>query len=149
MNGRQWKLCRAALLASGCLLAAPGSAGGVYVAGEGFTLEQAAAQALQEQGETPYFWIVAAGDAARRLADGDAAELLARIRAEGGIVYACGRDLSPSQQARLPPGVELVPPADGSGNESGHDIAIEEEAAPVPESQRGHRLILRTCAALE
>jgi len=127
------------------MIAAAAQAAGVYVAGQGFTLEQTLAQALREQGDGAPFWIVAAGAAARRLAGSDGAELVARVHAHGGIIYACARDLSSAQQARLPPGVELVQQAGaGAGDSRSH-----EEPAPVPESRRGFRLILRTCAALQ
>src|SRR5690606_35080817 len=124
-------------------------AAGVYVAGQGFTLEQAVEQALREneaEGSEQAFWIVAAGDAARAVARGEGvAGLLEQIRSRGGLVYVCERDLQGGQSGALPPGVGLIPVAAVS---SGGVLAPADVTA-IPESERGYRLMLRVCEALQ
>lgn len=142
-----WRL--AALLAA--VFATTGFAwaqGGVYVAGQGFSLEQAAEQALREQVGGAPFWIVASGQEARRVVEGEGAhELLARVRERGGIVYACESDLPRAQERTLPQGVGLV----GQPEPATPTIVMPAgtETEVLPESVRQNRLILRTCGALQ
>jgi len=131
-------------------LATPAQAGGVYVAGQGFSLEQAVQQALREQADDESFWIVAAGQAARRVTQGEDAAALAlvqQVRERGGLVYVCGRDAPPAMDEPLPPGVGVV----GRARDGQAPIRPpeESEAQTVPESVRQTRLILRACGALQ
>ncbi|HVL76584.1 MAG TPA: hypothetical protein VM406_11260 [Noviherbaspirillum sp.] len=138
------------LAASGLVAADRTAVGGVYVAGQGFTIEQALAQALNEQQQGAPFWILAAGDEARRIVDAGRADtrmLLAEIRDRGGLVYACERDLPPGKEIALPAGVGVVaPPANGAPRLFA-PAEIEDDEPLLPESVRQNRLMLRTCAA--
>lgn len=129
--------------------------GGVYIAGQGFTLEQAVEQAQSEQVGDTMFWIVASGQVARDVADAenrpDTARLLEQVRERGGLVTVCAGDLGSSGASEAgqatPPGVALVPapgdPAPGlTASDQSDDVAM-------PESDRQRRLILRACAALQ
>ncbi len=129
--------------------AAPLHAAGVYVAGQGFSLEQAFEQAAREnEGTGQRFWIVASGEAARQVADGQASGLLERIRKRGGIVQVCARDLQGMAPTTLPRGVSVVPvPASAaSGSEA---TEAEDAGEAMPQSDSGYRLILRACGALQ
>lgn len=117
----------------------PAQGQGVYIAGQGFTLEQALEQALAEQQGGQAFWIVAAGREARRVLDPEAAAVL-RAAARGGTIFVCETDLPPG--ARLPPGLVLVR-ADTDGPFP--QLAGDTDAEPPPATLQ-NRLILRTCA---
>lgn len=135
---------RRALLALLLTTTGLAQAQGVYVAGQGFSLEQALEQALAEQrGGTP-FWIVADGVEARRVADSSAADLVRRAGEHGGSVLVCETALSTITRtgAGLPPGVALVRAAP----ESAVPLLQAEEEQRLPAATRQNRLIQRTCA---
>ena len=90
--------------------------GGGYVAGDGFTLSEALAQARQEHppGSFRPFWLLAldgaVGALARRGAGPDMATAVADIQRRGGTVYVCEQDLRAAglDSAELLPGVQAV-----------------------------------------
>jgi hypothetical protein len=100
------------LLAPGALLAQlKGEAGGVYIAGEAFSFEQAAAEALRDRAASPVdpaAVLVLGGQMRRLTLKGTTPEqrsLAEKLQAAGAAVYVCERDL---RAARLSPG-ELLP----------------------------------------
>lgn len=130
--------------------AMPAQGQGVYVAGQGFALEQAVEQALREQRKGTAFWLVAAGEEAQRVVQGEGGEvsdLLEQVREHGGVIYACERNL-PTETGTpvLPASVGLIQPPEESGPVV---IPPAVEVEPMPDGHRQTRLILRTCAALQ
>jgi hypothetical protein len=71
----------------------------LFIAGDGFTLDQAIvdAQAQRTPLDSPRYRILATGEEVRRLmavgAAPDGTELLAKARLSGGTVFVCSRDL--------------------------------------------------------
>lgn len=127
--------------------------GGVYVAGQGFTLEQAISQALAENasGAKRRFWIVVSGRDAARLASADAdsglRDSVKHVRAQGGIVYVCESDMRAQGIAptKLMPEVVPVQGFGGAPTESGSPLPPQIDT-PLPQDLRHARLILKACA---
>ncbi|OGA28448.1 MAG: hypothetical protein A3I01_01245 [Betaproteobacteria bacterium RIFCSPLOWO2_02_FULL_65_24] len=100
------------LFAPGALLAqVKGETGGVYVAGEGFSFEQAAADALRERASSPadpLAVLVLGGEVRRVTLKGTTPELRSladKLQAAGATLYVCERDI---RAARLNP-AEFLP----------------------------------------
>jgi hypothetical protein len=87
------KLAALALIASAHAAAPLGP--NLYIAGDGFTLEQALADARRE-GATAYKILVTGAEAQRLIASRatpDTTELLRQARAGGGRVFVCAKDV--------------------------------------------------------
>ena len=132
--------------------AASAASGGVYIAGQGMSLEQAFEQALAEHpgAARDTFWIVAAGDEAARLAgtgSGSAlSEALKKVRGRGGVVYVCRSDMMIKgiKEEDLPEGVASVY---GYGSQEWAGLLpARKEGVVLPENLQQSQLILRTCA---
>ena len=88
----------------------------LFIAGDGFTLDQAIADAQAQRTplDSPRYRILATGEEVRRLmavgAAPDGNELLARARRSGGAVFVCGKDLKARglRPGDLLPGVVAV-----------------------------------------
>lgn len=100
------------ILAQAVLAQGPrGEGGPVYIAGEGFSLEQAIADAARENAgaDRARFAVVAIGAEVAKLtlrgASSDVRESVRRTQDAGGIFYLCERDV---KAARLPRG-DLLP----------------------------------------
>jgi len=71
----------------------------LFIAGDGFTLDQALADAQKERTpqDSPRYRILATGEEVRRLmgvgAAPDGYDVLARARKSGGTIFVCGKDL--------------------------------------------------------
>src|SRR5689334_15774133 len=71
----------------------------LFIAGDGFTLEQAMADAEAQRTplDSPRYRILATGEQVRRLmgvgAAPDGYDVLARARKSGGTIFVCGKDL--------------------------------------------------------
>ena len=71
----------------------------LFIAGDGFTLEQAMgdAEAQRTPLDSPRYRILATGEQVRRLmgvgAAPDGYDVLARARRSGGTIFVCGKDL--------------------------------------------------------
>lgn len=94
-----WLFAHAGLLLA-CVTAsqhATAETSGVYVAGQGTSLEQVFGQALSGSKGKKNFWVVAAGKEAARLskngAGKDLQQSLNTVRERGGVVYVCRSDL--------------------------------------------------------
>ena len=104
------------ILALGLALAAAPLGPNLFVAGDGFTLEQAIAdaQAQRTEQDPPRYKILVTGDEVRRLeaaqATPDVTDLLAKARQSGASVFVCGKDLKALGlgPADLLPGVVAV-----------------------------------------
>ncbi|WP_374263846.1 hypothetical protein [Zoogloea sp.] len=114
------KLNRLTLLALwAAIVASPlvaGVVGGGYIAGDGFSLAQALADAKREHraGSGDVFWLLVKGAEIQRLTSGaDEAGLaadLAEVQRRGGVIFVCRQDLSAAQLTAgdLIPGVQVV-----------------------------------------
>jgi hypothetical protein len=71
----------------------------LFIAGDGFTLDQALADAQKERTpqDSPRYRILATGEQVRRLmgvgASPDGYDVLAKARQTGGTIFVCGKDL--------------------------------------------------------
>jgi hypothetical protein len=71
----------------------------LFIAGDGFTLDQAMADAEAQRTpqDSPRYRILATGEQVRRLmgvgASPDGYDVLARARKTGGTIFVCGKDL--------------------------------------------------------
>lgn len=91
----------ALILALGLSTALAGAPRGhnLFIAGDGFTLDQAIADAQAQRTplDSPRYRILATGEEVRRLmavgAAPDGNELLAKARRSGGTVFVCSKDL--------------------------------------------------------
>ena len=89
-----------ALFLSTALAAAPVGPN-LFIAGDGFTLEQALADAAAQRTaqDPPGYKILVTGDEVRRLeaaqATPDVVDLVAKARQSGASVFVCGKDLKP------------------------------------------------------
>lgn len=164
-------ICAFFLIASSAVY---GQDGGLYIAGQGHTLEEAVAQAVREQRQGEPIWIVASDDAALAITQHAPGSLraLGAVKQSGGQLFVCAASIPARLHAALPEGVVLVAPAntsvfDSAGSDSTvasmafavapprvAKLAQATEAAsqsePVinfPLSDRQHRLILSACDA--
>lgn len=126
--------------------------GAVYVAGQGFTLEQAISQALAENSgdASRRFWVVVSGhDVALTVKTGGDAGLLdaiRRIHERGGIIYVCQSDML-AQGIMASDLVTEVEPVQGFGAPSGSGSPpMSRSGNPLPKDLQHARLILRSCA---
>lgn len=127
---------------------------GIYVAGQGSSVEQAFSQALAEnQGKKQAFWIVVAGPDVARFSKAKAnaalTERVKAVRAQGGVVFVCRSDLNRNRvkEEELIDGVASVY-GYGQQDWAGLLPAKKEEVA-LPESTRQSELIVRTCSGNE
>ena len=87
------------ILALGLALASPPLGPNLFIAGDGFTLEQAIAdaQAQRTEQDPPRYKILVTGDEVRRLvtarATPDVTDLVRKARESGAAVLVCGKDL--------------------------------------------------------
>lgn len=124
---------------------------GIYVAGQGATLEQTFGQALgNAKGKTDPFWIVAAGTEAGRLSKSRAGQELQRsfnaVRERGGIVYACRSDL-------LRAGITEEDLLDGVTSVFGYGaqewtglLPVRRTESVLPKDEAQSQRILKTCS---
>lgn len=124
--------------------------GGVYVSGQGFTLEQAVDQALAESArrDNERFWIVVSGSEVGRVtktgAGGEIVERIRKVRDLGGAVYVCQSDLARHaiSEEELLEGVERI---SGYGTPA-PGFPAAQAGSGLPSSVPQSRLILRSCA---
>jgi predicted peroxiredoxin len=91
----------------------------LFIAGDGFTLEQALADAQAQRTplDPPNYKILVTGDEVQRLVarrtTPDVAELVHKAQESGASIFVCGKDLKALglQSEDLLPGVAAVPPA--------------------------------------
>ena len=119
--------------------------GGLYIAGDQFTFEQAAQRALNENAQGERFYVVVLPPAARPLdrdASGEAVALRNRILVARGVLIVCQRDVASGavNAAGLVPGVVALkgwPPPDFDTWPPNQQYYPDENPArlPVPNEQ--------------
>lgn len=148
---RLWRPVLAAALAALCMPAALAAAeGGLYIAGSGFSFQQAAERAMaQNPGGTRFFLLTLPAEAA---ALGDRAtpaqqRLRERVLAANGVLLVCQRDLDNGRinAANLASGVV---PVRGSSNDlpAGQRYFANENPAHLPSANKALRRLRSTCA---
>ncbi len=150
-NIRAW--VRLALLLA-CAAPAPhalAAEGGVYVAGQGTSVDQALQQALADNGgkSIDRFWVIVSGADVRQVTKGEAnKDVLAwvrRVRERGGIVYVCRADLGRhniKEDELLDGVIEIY----GYGKKDWSGLLpARKEGIVLPKNMRQSQLILKTC----
>jgi intracellular sulfur oxidation DsrE/DsrF family protein len=142
-------LKRARLLACGAAIAAACAAsppalgqaeGGLYIAGDGFSFEQAAEQGLARNPKGQRFFVLVLppnGAALTKAASRSAAAVRERVSAAGGVFYVCQRDIDSGaiDASKLLPGVVAVrgfPPSGSDEMPRGERAFPAENAAALP-----------------
>jgi hypothetical protein len=136
-------LALAAAVAVVCAAAPPALAqaeGGLYIAGDGFTFEQAAEQGLARNPKGQRFFVLVLppnGAALTKAASRSAAAVRERVTAAGGVFYVCQRDVDSGaiDASKLLPGVVAVrgfPPRGSDAIPRGERAFPDENAAALP-----------------
>lgn len=145
----------AAALAAAALRAPAASEGGLYIAGAGFTFQQAVQQALGTNPAGQRFFVLAIPPETRALmtnATGQLAAARDRAVAAGGVLYVCQRDIDSGKvaAASLAPGVIAVrgwPRVRTDALPLGARYFKDEDPANLPASNNALRQLRSTCAA--
>jgi hypothetical protein len=148
-----------ALAAAACAAAIPAAAfaqseGGVYVAGAGFSFQEAAEQGLAKNAGGQRFFLLAVPPETNALmttAAGPLAALRDRVVAANGVLYVCQRDIDNGKvnAANLVPGVVKVrgwPEAGGGKLPEGQKHYADENPANFPVATNSLRLLRSTCS---
>jgi len=145
----------AALLA--CLLplaAAAQDEGGLYIAGYGFSFEQAANRGLAQNPKGQPFFVLALPpntEALMRSAPKTAAAVRDRVVASRGVLLVCQRDIDNGSidAAKLVPGVVAVrgfPPPGSNAIPHGERYFPDEDRANLPQANEALRRLRSTCS---
>lgn len=140
--------------------AAPGTAlaadeGGLYIAGSGFTFEQAANRALSQNPKGQRFFVLAlppnATAALTKAAPKSAAALRDRVAAAGGVLLVCQRDIDSRtlDASTLVNGVVPVrgfPPAGSNAIPPGERYFAGENPDNLPRSNEALRRLRAACS---
>ena len=128
--------------------------GGVYIAGNGFTFEQAADQGIAKNPKGQRFFILAVPphtEAVTRSASKAAAAARDRATARGAVLLVCQRDIDNGSldPAKLVPGVVTVrgfPPPGSDALPHGARYFPGEDADRLPKSTEALRRLRVTCS---
>jgi hypothetical protein len=137
---------------------APASAqseGGLYIAGGGFTFQQAVQQAIAKNPGGQRFFVLAIPPQTRAMtttASGQLAAARERVIAAGGLLYVCQRDIDNGKiaAASLAPGVLAVrgwPRVRTDAMPLGARYFKDEDPATLPASNNALRQLRSTCAS--
>lgn len=148
-----------AIAATACtaLIAPPAVAqteGGVYIAGNGFTFQQAAERGIAQNSGGQRFFVLAVPPETGALTTAAAGPLVAvrdRVLAANGVLLVCQRDLDSGKIAAgtLAPRVVAVrgfPPPGSTALPSGERYFKDENPANLPESTEALRRLRTTCS---
>jgi hypothetical protein len=150
----------AALGAAACLAGAvPATAlaqdeGGLYIAGSGFTFEQAAGRALAQNPKGQRFFVLALPPnvaALTRSAPKSVATIRERVTAAGGVLLLCQRDIDNGsvEASTLAPGaipVRGFPPAGSNALPPGERYFAGENPDKLPRSNEALRRLRAACS---
>jgi hypothetical protein len=148
-----------ALCAALIAFAMPGSAlaqdeGGLYIAGDGFSFEQAAEQGLARNPKGQRFFVLALPpntSALTSAATKSAAAVRARVVASGGVLLVCQRDIDRGSidAAKLLPGVVAVrgfPPRGSDAIPPGERYFPGENRDDLPANNEALRRLRSACS---
>ena len=154
-RGRFGQFCLVALAACGVPLSAPAQTeGGLYVAGAGFSFEQAAADGLSRNpGGQRFFVLVLPPQTEALTSKASRAQAAARQRVVdgNGVLLVCRRDIDSGavDATRLVPGVVPArgwPPAGSGSLPDGQRYFPDEDPANLPQSDEMLRRLRSTCS---
>ena len=142
-NQRIRLLACGAAAAAACAASPPAlsqTEGGLYIAGDGFTFEQAAGQGLARNPKGQRFFVLVLppnGAALTKSASRTAAATRDRVVAAGGVFFVCQRDIDSGaiDASKLLPGVVAVrgfPPRGSDALPRGERAFPDENAAALP-----------------
>ncbi len=128
--------------------------GGLYIAGDGFSFEQAANRALAQNPNGGRFFLLALPPNTKALTDGapkSVAALRDRVKAQGGVILVCQRDVDKRviDARRLAPGVVAVrgfPPPGSNAIPPGERYFPGENPDNLPRSNEALRRLRSTCS---
>lgn len=134
--------------------AAEPAEGGVYIAGDGFTFQQAAERALAQNPSGQRFFVLALPPNTAALAKSatkSSTELRERVIAAGGVLLVCQRDIDGGSVDRttLVPGVVAVrgfPPPGSNALPAGERYFPGENPDNLPRSNEALRRLRTTCS---
>ena len=148
------RLGAAAWIASAVPGALAQEEGGLYIAGSGFTFEQAANRALAQNPKGQRFFVLALppnGAALTKAAPKSAAAVRERVAAAGGVLLVCQRDIDNRsvEAATLVPGVVPVrgfPPAGSNALPHGERYFTGENPDHLPRNNEALRQLRAACS---
>jgi hypothetical protein len=128
--------------------------GGLYIAGDGFSFEQAAEQGLARNARGQRFFVLALPPNTAALttaAPQTAAAVRDRVVASGGVLYVCQRDIDNGSvdAAQLVPGVVAVrgfPPRGSDAIPRGERYYPDEKRDNLPRKNRTLKRLRSTCS---
>jgi hypothetical protein len=128
--------------------------GGLYIAGTGFTFQQAATDALRKNPKGQRFFLLAVPPQTKALMVNAPRKLAAmrdRVVAANGMLYVCQRDIDNRKidAAKLVPGVVAVrgwPSARSDALPNGARYFEDEDPSKLPASNNALRALRSTCA---
>lgn len=135
-------------------LASAQSEGGLYVADSSFSFEQAANRGLAQNAKGTRFFVLALPPHTAALTTAAApatAALRERVRAQGGVLMVCQRDIDAGRidAARLAPGVVAVrgfPPPGSTALPEGERYFPDEDRAQLPAGNESLRRLRAGCS---
>jgi hypothetical protein len=130
------------------------SEGGLYVADSSFSFEQAANRGLAQNAKGTRFFVLALPPHTAALTTAAApatATLRERVRAQGGVLMVCQRDIDAGRidAARLAPGVVAVrgfPPPGSTALPEGERYFPDEDRAQLPAGNESLRRLRAGCS---
>ncbi len=148
---RPWRLLLAMALAAQCTTAAWAAAeGGLYIAGAGFSFQEAAERALaQNPGNRRFFLLTLPADAAALGSRATPAQqrLRDRVVAANGVLLVCQRDLDNGRISADGLAAGVVPVRGNSAElPVGQRYFAGENPADLPSANKALRRLRSTCA---
>jgi hypothetical protein len=130
------------------------SEGGLYIAGDGFSFEQAANRGLSQNPKGRRFFVLSlppGSDALVKSAPGAVVALRDRVRASNGVLLVCQRDIDSGaiDASTLVAGVVAVrgfPPPGSKSFASGERYFPGEDRSSLPQSNEALRRLRSTCS---
>jgi hypothetical protein len=128
--------------------------GGLYIAGDGFSLEQAAERGLAQNPNGQRFFVLVLSPSTRALTATAPEALVAvrnRVRAGNGVLIVCQRDIDSGavDASNLIPGVVAVrgwPPPGSDALPEGERYYPGENPATLPQANDALRRLRATCS---
>ena len=136
------------------LAAAAQDEGGLYIAGYGFSFEQAANRGLSQNPKGQRFFVLALPpntEALMASAPKSSAEVRKRVAASNGVLLVCQRDIDNGSidASKLVPGVVAVrgfPPPGSNAIPPGERYFPDENRAALPQANEALRRLRSTCS---
>jgi len=136
------------------VMAAAQNEGGLYIAGYGFSFEQAANRGLSQNPKGQRFFVLSLPpntDALMKSAPKAAAAVRDRVTAANGVLLVCQRDIDNGtiDASKLVPGVVGVrgfPPPGSNAIPHGERYFPDEDRANLPQANEALRRLRSTCS---